>query len=821
METIDFSCLVRVLNRQRLTSSSVAAGQQQLNKTASQFLSVVRNNGANKSDCNWMKLRLSDRGLRLFHPPPPPSSSSSPSTASAGVGGRLRDDGFESSDYDDDHHLLMMASPNREELHHQQHRNNPHRVPESESSNSGSSTSGVNSSSSDIEESCCCCCCCCSATNGPQEEATPTPSDLIQSSIRCPLDHILSCQLPPALAHRNVCLITLRASSNDGGVSSCCGGSTPPLSDALDVVALECAALEPARILTMLCQKIISSYCNNLTKSSSDEMGSDASDASFNKPVVVPIQPWSERSIKSVSSTPSDSSTTDSLSEDVVNVLPPPPPLPPSPTPPPPLSMQSTTTSPSMSFGSEDFHNSSASSHPGSARNLIRKLERQHSAWMERSVSSNNRSVPASELNESSIKSKTLTRTSKSNRTESIAPSVSNTGGNNNNNNRINSSRSGSNGLLRRSDTMLLTPVSGLGVASRVISLETPEFMQPQNQRRLGVVPLQQQQRWPFDRMRSSQQQQPSSLPAELSHQQQRSGERRGRSTERRVRVVQTGPESSSSPVRPSAPEPQKVKRDQSKTRSFLMKWTGTNSSSTAGSHSKHPGLVPVAMMEPNPPPPLPPQSVDATDKSTKSSSRGRSLIRFRTSANSSNSRRPTPPSSTIGTTSASASSSSTFLIPTKSGHERKRFIYPKEAGFPLPPPPHLHQQQQYHSQQQQQQQQQQMFHLVHQPQAYHRPMASYYNPWAWPEGAAAAGYDPNNNGLHHHPHHQQQWIYFQPLVTQPPPHMPPPPPPQATGINSTTPLTKAEMKRLMMQQRSRSQSPGQLRRNPSTRISR
>ena len=249
METIDFSCLVRVLNRQRLTSSSVAAGQQQLNKTASQFLSVVRNNNNNNSmssggsaninnNIKWMKLRLSDRGLRLYHPPTSSSSSRPPAAGAAtagGGGGLIRDDGFDtSSDYDYDdvqqhRHRCSNDFTNKSTT--------PIITAESVSHHSGASSaeSGVNSSSSDIDEStsiCCCRCCCCNVTTtatGGQSTMPPTPmtqSDFIQSPIKCPLDHILSCQLPQASHFKsNVVVVSDRRCQ----LLQQCMEQTPPL----------------------------------------------------------------------------------------------------------------------------------------------------------------------------------------------------------------------------------------------------------------------------------------------------------------------------------------------------------------------------------------------------------------------------------------------------------------------------------------------------------------------------------------------------------------------------------------------------------------
>ena len=157
----------------------------------------------------------------------------------------------------------------------------------------------------------------------------------------------------------------------------------------------------------------------------------------------MPIQPWSERIHHHRNKSSITSSSIDSSSEDETPPPPPPPLAPPSP---PPQQQQTVTT-------------------PGTTRNLIRKLERQHLAWMQR----NNRPPPPliSKSNDSNAKSKTLTRNPKSNKASSSL---------------LGADGSSGHGLLRRSDTMLLAPVSGLSsTSSRVISLETPEFTNNQN----------------------------------------------------------------------------------------------------------------------------------------------------------------------------------------------------------------------------------------------------------------------------------------------------------------------------------------------------
>ena len=239
METIDFGCQVRVLNRQRLTVTSPHP-HGQLSQCAAQFLAKVRQMTAKSSspDEPWMKLRLSDRGLRIIQHPRQQHHSHHHFR---------RDEGFESDNSSDE---LQSASSDSAV---------PQLLPPDSASGGGSS--GVNSSSSDIEEP--------PESTSHKTSSSSSSATAAQGSLRFRLEDILSCQHPPSLG-RHVCLLTLKAT------------------DALDILALECSAQEPARILTLLCQKICSAR-------DGVQQPSPSAAESANKPMVVPIQSWSER----------------------------------------------------------------------------------------------------------------------------------------------------------------------------------------------------------------------------------------------------------------------------------------------------------------------------------------------------------------------------------------------------------------------------------------------------------------------------------------------------------------------------------------------
>ena len=244
METIDFGCQVRCLNRQRIVPGS---GHPPLNQCASQFLAKVRkecsSSNFDSNSSGWMKLRLSDRGLRIW---PASAGSSSGSTSGAySVLHRRTDEGFESDS---------------------EHSDTPGRNGGSDAMHSGGSSSGVNSSSSDIEEGETSLFSTASSVRTANQTVINQLDDAI-APVRCGLSDILSCQHPPALG-RHVVLLTLR-SPDDAG---------------LDILALECSAEEPARILTLLCQKIANPGQSNPQKEPKEPQ----------KPVV-PIQPWAER----------------------------------------------------------------------------------------------------------------------------------------------------------------------------------------------------------------------------------------------------------------------------------------------------------------------------------------------------------------------------------------------------------------------------------------------------------------------------------------------------------------------------------------------
>lgn len=232
METIDFGCQVRVLNRQRLT---VTSSHPQLSQCAAQFLAKVRQQqqcGSNGQDPpGWMKLRLSERGLRIYQPY-----------------GVRKDEGFESDsdEHSDTSPLLLIQQLD-----------------------SSGGSSGVNSSSSDIEEPELMLSSATTTAVAHRHQAEPT--------LRFRLEDILSCQHPPSLG-RHVCLLTLKSQEQ-----------------ALDILALECTAPETARVLTLLCQKICSSPPSPSSSSSSSGTGSSIMPCGT-KSVIVPIQSWSERS---------------------------------------------------------------------------------------------------------------------------------------------------------------------------------------------------------------------------------------------------------------------------------------------------------------------------------------------------------------------------------------------------------------------------------------------------------------------------------------------------------------------------------------------
>ncbi|KAI9554596.1 hypothetical protein GHT06_019869 [Daphnia sinensis] len=902
METIDFGCQVRCLNRQRLIPGS---SHPQLNQCASQFLAKVRKEvtmcdpsasssagASSKSpEVGWMKLKLSERGLRIL---PPVSSSSSSvssscassttssSSASASFGAmrsqqnRKSDEGFES---DSDTSIR------------------PHKA------GSGGCSSGVNSSSSDMDES--------DEGRGGSKNKKTTTLDVEEDSsdsdsaeqttllfpIRCPLSDILSCQHPAALG-RHVVLLTLRSADDS----------------ALDILALECSAQEPARILTMLCQKIQASAgtraapppscaaaaatvaTNDVTKTGGAKVSQASSaggDGPAPKTAAVSIQSWSERE---------DRRTLDAILVDSKHSAP-----------------------------------LAAAGAGAKAHNIIRKLERQHSEWSliqrrtrdglthlqvskHKSTSAVavggdvaaaaatrghfNGSVPTATsgamLNNSNNSKKGMPGGDQMARLEQPALAITNS-------NQGHGSRVVSSGVdgvaavsaLKRSDTSVImhqklsktkssgssastcsSPPSSSTSPSCILSLQTPELPLSPSVTALSPAvvtdastspspppPLPQSlppaktSRWSFGA--PFRQQQQRVVSPEASRRNAKSNQR-GRSCERKSCKMDacstlSAPQSSASDLAglfvsssgmlsiksnnnnsnnkekkkskssKSLPEllpvqsvaPPKLKRDPSKTRSFLMKLTSSSRKSP----------TPPAPAGPPPPPPLSTLSLNSQRSGMserehragqqqqqqhplKLQSRGRSLIRLRSSTRLQS---PPPP--------ATSNSGQTFLIPTKSGQELTRNIYPKEG--PAAAASQLQQQQQ----QQQQPLHQPVFHLLsghtnNQNASglgmgrlrYNAGPPVTANGWAgycWndPSGASLVRHsvptyaqpssiDPNNNQHQQ----QQQWIYFHPhhrhpLAMPAPPQLQPPP----------TLMKAGDFNKLRLQ-RSRSQSPGRMR---------
>lgn len=575
METIDFGCQVRVLNRQRLT---VTSSHPQLSQCAAQFLAKVRQSGssssgdqeASSSKDGWMKLRLSERGLRIFQPSIPGLNS---------CYNIRRDEGFESdSEHSDNTNAPLLLSSIIQ------------------LQDSGGS-SGVNSSSSDIEEppeSIH------SVHHLPQQPINNGTASSSSASLRFRLEDILSCQHPPSLG-RNICLLTLKSPEQ-----------------ALDILALECSAPESARILTLLCQKICSPSTSVSKESTNNE-----------KPVVS-IQSWSERTTSNkILDTPIVPSTS--------------------------------------------RNETAPESGSGMTRNIVKKLERQNSGWIQRLPSISGKTVSAdASLTVKSIRRSETTLYAKS------SP------------------------LLGQSSVMKKNMSTGIGGTTGTLTLKTPAEAPPN------------QPRWGFRRPTSP-------PPVETSVSASSASMRRGRSVERKKSQIMSNKTiSNDSVILPTPPQPApevKIKRDQSKTRSFLMKLTSGGRNNQQGNKSPTPAASELSTGNTN-----------ETERAL--TARGRSLVR--------NKRSSAPPPSSVN--------SQTFLIPTKSGQDLARNTYPKElanlSGL------------------QQQQTQTAVYHLV-------RPIRTIPAP-QWPTAywPTSGGVDPNGM-LHHHDGnnnlHGAPWIYYSP----------------------------------------------------------
>ena len=892
METIDFGCQVRCLNRQRLIPGST---HPQLNQCASQFLAKVRKEVMTLSDSSttnskmpeigWMKLKLSERGLRILPSTSSISSASScassttsSSTSTPFTGMRMQknrksDEGFES---DSDTSIQ------------------PH-------NNSGGSSSGVNSSSSDIEEAD-------EVIRNNKKSMTmninagsdSSDSDresadvLLTVPIRCSLSDILSCQHPPALG-RHVVLLTLRSADDS----------------ALDILALECSAEEPARILTMLCQKIQASGTTATTssnhpapsvaaqstcamatndpggasgkKQSNQQQQQQPSAVGSNVPVTaktaaVSIQSWSDRD--------RDKRTLDAILVD-------------------------------------SKHSSTLDIGVGvKTQNIIRKLERQHSEWslIQRRTHDGLTHLQISKQQKSSSTFVNHTGVAvggdvggggiRSHTNASVQTTTSGAMLNSNNNksskkgmpyggqlarletslaitnsHQVQASRSSGIGSvaagLKRSETtatamhhkLSKSKSSGSSVASGssssqsscILSLQTPEL--PMGPSVTGLsptvvtdaststsqsptppcvpqsLPPTKTSRWSFGAPFRQQQQRQHS--PEASRRNPKSNQR-GRSSERKSSKSDSAPQTDKStaelnglfvsssgmlsiksnninnsnskknfksskslpeilPVQSPAVAP-KNKRDPSKTRSFLMKLTSSSRKSPTPPTICAPPSAPSSTLS------LGSENSETQQRPQhplKLQSRGRSLIRLRSSTRLQSP--PPPPASQGG-------GGQTFLIPTKSGQELTRNIYPKEGPITQ-------------SSSSQQQQALPVFHLLtghnNNNNASGRlrynngapTVTAMSNGWAgycWNEAAAAAALvrhpvptyptsmDSNNNQHLHQQQQQQQqqWIYFHPHPVH---HPAPPPQPPPTLIKA------GDFNKLRLQ-RSRSQSPGRMR---------
>jgi hypothetical protein len=780
--------------------------------------------------------------------------------------------------------------------------------------NSGGSSSGVNSSSSDIEEAdevirnsnkk--------SMTMNINAGSDSSDSDresadvLLTVPIRCSLSDILSCQHPPALG-RHVVLLTLRSADDS----------------ALDILALECSAEEPARILTMLCQKIQASGTTATTTSSNHPAPSVAAQSTCamatndpgasgkkqsnqqqqqqqqpsavgsNVPVTaktaaVSIQSWSDRD--------RDKRTLDAILVD----------------------SKHSSTSSDIGVGVK-------------TQNIIRKLERQHSEWslIQRRTHDGLTHLQISKQQKSSSTFVNHTGVAvggdvggggiRSHTNASVQTTTSgamlNTS--NNNNNSSSSSKKGMpyGGQLARLETSLAITNSHQGQASRssgigsvaaglkrsettatamhhklskskssgssvasgssssqsscILSLQTPEL--PMGPSVTGLsptvvtdaststsqsptppcvpqsLPPTKTSRWSFGAPFRQQQQQQRQHSPEASRRNSKSNQR-GRSSERKSSKSDSVPQTTNKstaelnglfvsssgmlsiksnninnsnskknlktakslpeilPVPAVAP---KIKRDPSKTRSFLMKLTSSSRKSPTPPTISAPPSAPSSTLS------LGSENSETQQRPQhplKLQSRGRSLIRLRSSTRL-QSPPPPPPSQGGG-------GGQTFLIPTKSGQELTRNIYPKEGPIT-----------QSSSSQQQQQQALPVFHLLtghnnNNKNASGRlrynngapTVTAMSNGWAgycWNEAAAAAALvrhpvptyptsmDSNNNQhLHQQHQQQQQWIYFHPHPVH---HPAPPPQPPPTLIKA------GDFNKLRLQ-RSRSQSPGRMR---------
>lgn len=613
---------------------------------------------------------------------------------------------------------------------------------------------------------------------------------------------------------------------------------------ALDILALECSAEEPARILTLLCQKIASNPATSAgSLSTSPASTSDAGSISSGS---------SNGLVRSASSKHKKSSPEASTAT---------------------VSVQSWSDREKMLDALIDEHKPAVS-----AQNIIRQLERQHSEWnlIQRrtedglthlQVSSPQQMKHRQQQHQQSGHNKAATTSGGV--LKKAMPSGSSLGHSGRtqqqetehhlaitNSHQSSGSRSSGvsvNGVvlvssdvkathhhhppgLKRSDTTMhqklvgtSKPINGHltkknASASCILSLQTPELPLPtvanaSTSTADAPVPPPTKSRWsfgaPFRSSPASTVVQRRQLSPEVPRRSEKQ-QQRGRSCDRKssktvssaatakvttpahsdlanLFIASSGFNKKKTDQRlaeaSASTQPTKIKRDPSKTRSFLMKLTSSSRKSPT-------------------PPVSPPASIlslndgrsaqrTATDVDGGGRQRGRSLVRLRSSARF-QSPPPPPPSSSIQQQTAV---SQTFLIPTKSGQELTRHIYPKETSCrsvngsapqqpPPPPPP------------------QPVFHLLAGGgRASHRYNGPVTGPsgWAgycWPGEMAGNGTTGGVGGLRHPPPYsdtnnnqpqqqQQQWIYFHP---------------HHHGVSAAAIKASNDLKRI---QRSRSQSPG------------
>lgn len=581
----------------------------ELNTCASQFLASLKKQCANISSGDTRNnciVRLSEP--RGLRIVSGGSGSSSSSAAMGGSGSNRRsDEGFESDSEHSDHVAHNYAVLG----------GNGSNCMENECGNS----SGVNSSGSDVDE-----------TDGVaklQTAASVTSSSLSSSAtttvaernsdilIESRVSDILSCQNPASLAR--VVLFTLRCEKR---------------CDALDIIAVECSGVEAARILTRLCQKLcLSQQQQHQLKSAKMVVERTAKVQDSGKMATVSsiqsaIQNGSQRSSCRSKSSQRSAAPTQCGG-------------PPSSTSqPPPVTM--------------------ASGHQvetGNTREMIRRLERQKS-WMEgapKSLSSSQRS--------SYRASRACGEPALDNTCHHIQQQQAD-------------------GCVTNKDT----PKLKIGNRDTcIVSLQTPDMpltaATRQSRRDSSCVVAKRESvaaaAAVMNKVDAHLPRPPVSLkkkPSLLNHllNDELEAVLQAQIAERtNVKQAQvTKNDSAAKSVNGASQAPTKLKRDKSKTRSFLSKFTGSHDKAASESQQSHQ---------------QPPQQANGE---TKKVERGRSMMRSSTPWN----RTPSQPAPTnrnhISTSNHTASNhgnnnnnnNNTFLIPTKSGQEFTNSPYPKDA---------------------------------------------------------------------------------------------------------------------------------------------